>query len=403
MPSIAIITRTKNRPLLLQRASNSIASQNFKNYYWVVVNDGGDNEIASEVINACDVDRERIIFITNDATLGMEAASNIGIRSVKSDYIVIHDDDDTWNPDFLNKTIDFLESSNGKRYGGVITHSYFISEEIQDNEIIEHDRRAYNDRIRSVQLIEMAAHNIYPPIAFVYRRVMWEKIGGYNENLPVLGDWYFNLEFLFHTDIGVIPEILSNYHHRDRDDNQPDIYTNSVIASIDKHEEYNAIIRNELIRRNTEHNPIALAIIQGYAINEFRVNRNKNNEIINSASANNLLDNAENYWLAAEVNYAIANSNVWPRSRKWIKKNMVKPDADLDTILKIIQKWKIHVNAPPDFDEKLYLKKNPDVALAIDSGKIDNGYIHYLKYGRKEGRKRPHKKSDAYQENSNKE
>jgi len=392
MPRVAIITRTKDRPLLLERASNSVLSQSYKDYYWVVINDGGEQIKARNIVDQCSVDKERIIFINNENTRGMEAASNTGIRSIKSDYVVIHDDDDTWSPEFLQKTIEFLESSKGKRYGGVITHSYYISEEILDNGIIEHDRIPYNDWIKNVQLCEMAAGNIYPPISFVYRRKIWEKIGGYNEDLPVLGDWYFNLEFLLHSDIGVIPEPLSYYHHRDLNADGTDIYSNSVIASVDVHDEYNAIIRNEFIRDNIERYPIALALIQGYAINDFRVNRGKVNTNLKNKFDNDLLNDADRYWLAAQVNYLIASSKTWLGTRKWKVGSLVKPDFDLDTMLDIVQGMHIHINPPPGFDEDLYLKDNPDVAVAIDNGTINNGYMHYLIYGRSEGRERPYKK-----------
>lgn len=42
MPSCAVITRTKSRPLLLQRAMASVAAQTFRDFTWVVVNDGGE-------------------------------------------------------------------------------------------------------------------------------------------------------------------------------------------------------------------------------------------------------------------------------------------------------------------------------------------------------------------------
>jgi hypothetical protein len=62
----------------------------------------------------------------------------------------------------------------------------------------------------------MACGNFFPPIAFVFRREVLERIGGFNETLPVLGDWFFNLEFLLEDDIAVLPEPLARYHHRDR-------------------------------------------------------------------------------------------------------------------------------------------------------------------------------------------
>jgi hypothetical protein len=82
---------------------------------------------------------------------------------------VIHDDDDSWHPEFLERTVAFLDAPEGARYGGVATHSHYISEEIRDDIVIEHDARPYNDWVRNVQLSEMACGNFFPPIAFVFR------------------------------------------------------------------------------------------------------------------------------------------------------------------------------------------------------------------------------------------
>ena len=106
---ISVITRTKNRPLLLPRASESVLSQGIDNLVWVVVNDGGSKHDVERVThdfrNRSDND---VVVIHNEASVGMEAASNIGIASCNSDYIVIHDDDDSWEPGFLTNCLQFL-------------------------------------------------------------------------------------------------------------------------------------------------------------------------------------------------------------------------------------------------------------------------------------------------------
>ena len=105
MRKVAIITRTKDRPILLRRAAESIAQQTFDEYVWVIVNDGGDREAVAEV--ASRFREDRLMVIHNPEPVGMEAASNIGLRSSESEYVVIHDDD-TWYPTFLEKSLKLL-------------------------------------------------------------------------------------------------------------------------------------------------------------------------------------------------------------------------------------------------------------------------------------------------------
>ena len=397
-PTIAIITRTKNRPLLLERAARSVASQSYTNYVWVVVNDGGDEKSVEDVINSSLVDRRRIIVVHNNKSHGMEAASNLGIRNSKSDYVVIHDDDDSWHPNFLNKAISFLEKPSGKRYGGVVSHSTYISEEIKNSKVIEYDRMPYQDWVQTIHLVEMACGNFFPPIAFVYRRKIWEQIGGYDEELPVLGDWMFNLEFLLRADIGVIVEPLAFYHHRDHGDSRSGLYSNSVIGGVSKHEEFTAIAINRFLRKNLHKFPAAAAVVQAYGIREMRSLKKSTNffprppsdTATKLRSARLVTAEQDITWLSNQIKERLSQHNViqrirFHRTRKGIDLNIFS----LKGMLILMEELGLKVTPPPDFDEKRYLEDNSDVAAAVRAGTMASAYYHFLRFGHDEGRSRP--------------
>ena len=73
------------------------------------------------------------------------------------------------------------------------------------------------------------------------------KIGSFREDLPVLGDWEFNIQFLQSFEIGVLCECLAYYHHRQPTDAIE--YSNSVVDQIHQHENYSAFLRNEWLRQ----------------------------------------------------------------------------------------------------------------------------------------------------------
>ena len=83
------------------------------------------------------------------------------------------------------------------------------------------------------------------PISFVFRREIFTEIGLYNEELPVLGDWEFNLRFIAKHDIFVIQKPLANYHHRLSTVKK--ILGNSIIVDRNKHIQFETIIRNKLL------------------------------------------------------------------------------------------------------------------------------------------------------------
>ncbi len=381
---MAIITRTKDRPLLLKRAADSVAAQSWPHYLWVVVNDGGARGPVEEVIRASGVDPRKVRLVSNAHSLGMEAASNAGIAAVDSEFIVIHDDDDSWAPDFLEKTVSYLNSPAGDRYGGVIAQSTYVSEEVKGDEVIVHARYPYQGWVRNVEFAEMACGNFFPPIAFLYRRSVYDAVGGYNESLPVLGDWFFNLEFLLQADIGMVHEPLAFYHHRDRASGKSGLYANSVIGGQSKHAEFTAVVRNEFLRRHAASNA-ALAMVMGYMNTDTRgrlsAMSHGQSDIRGAPSGS---EEAERLALVAYLNGVIAR-RWW---QVWRRQAPLSVDADWDGIAGAIKKLRVGVPVPRGWDDEAYLARNPDVAKAVRSGELRSGYEHFVRWGRAEARTR---------------
>lgn len=259
---VSIITRTQNRPLLLRRAIEGILGQTFQDWIMVIVNDGGDpKELNSLVAQYKDSFQNRCLVLHNQESVGMEAASNFGIINSDSEYVVIHDDDDSWHPQFLEKCVSFLEANTFESIAGVITHTTRILESIHENDIKIERTEPYNTWLAAVTIYRMAASNVFPPISFVYQRRVFDTIGYYREDLPVLGDWEFNLRFMQHYDIALIREQLANYHHRLH---MPDgTLSNSVFKDDSKHKFYDVMLRNQLLREDLKNNTLGM----GYLVN----------------------------------------------------------------------------------------------------------------------------------------
>lgn len=259
-PTVAVITRTKDRTLLLRRAVESVLAQTFQDWIMVIVNDGGASAPVDELVEAYkDRFNGRSCVIHNETCLGMEAASNIGLKGSESRYVVIHDDDDSWHPAFLQRCTEFLDSNPSPRIAGVITHTVRVLERITHDRVVVEGKEPFNTWCKSVTIYRMAASNIFPPISFVYERRVLDQIGCYREDLPVLGDWEFNLRFVRRYDIFLIPEKLAFYHHRP--DATSGVFSNSVIGGDSKHLFYDALLRNELLREDLDHNRIGMGYL----------------------------------------------------------------------------------------------------------------------------------------------
>ncbi|MBP2316092.1 glycosyltransferase family 2 protein [Azospirillum soli] len=258
VPAVAVITRTKNRPKMLERAFASVLGQSVGDWVHVVVNDGGD---PAPVDALAERYREayagRLQVIHNPESLGMEAASNVGIARSHSRFIVIHDDDDSWEPTFLEETAGFLEQSAG-RYHGVVTQAWRI---VEDAETLEEQERGLVPPVDNITAATLVATNLFPPIAFLFERAAYAEVGPFREGFPVLGDWEFNIRFVRRFDIGVLPRPLARWHHRPA---SADAATgNSIFAAADKHAAYRGLLRNELLREDLAGGRTGLGVLAG--------------------------------------------------------------------------------------------------------------------------------------------
>ena len=89
-----------------------------------------------------------------------------------------------------------------------------------------------------MDLSHIAIRNQFPPISFLFSRDIYNEVGGFNEDMPVLGDWDFNLRFLMKADIGLVPEHLANHHIRVTDPESEGAYGNTVVSGLNTHLEF---------------------------------------------------------------------------------------------------------------------------------------------------------------------
>jgi glycosyltransferase involved in cell wall biosynthesis len=257
MKRVAIITRTRDRGVLLRRASRSLGDQTLRDFHWVVVNDGGDRSSVEEALNFARQTALDYQVIHRAESEGMEAAANHGLRGSDSKYVAIHDDDDTWDPKFLSAMTDFLEEN--PHYIGAVCHATKVDERIDGDRIKTICKKPLNADLEQVHITELFYRNLFPPISLVYRRAVLGKIGFYDETLPVLGDWDFNLRLIMEGDIAVIPRPLAYYHTRPAA--KSGASANSIHGQPDLHKRYEAVIRNRLIRNAAKSGALSAGLL----------------------------------------------------------------------------------------------------------------------------------------------
>src|SRR5206468_7878402 len=145
MAAIAVVTRTKDRVLLLRRCIETVLNQGFADWVHVIVNDGGaPDEVEALAAEYRDRYGDRLILIHNAESRGMEAAANIGVAASSSEFVAVLDDDDTWDPAFLATCIAALRAETYPGTRGIICRTDIIYERISGTEIRKVRQFGYN-------------------------------------------------------------------------------------------------------------------------------------------------------------------------------------------------------------------------------------------------------------------
>lgn len=250
MNSIAIITRTVDRPVMLERALQSILGQTFHDWHWVVVDSGKTDSVSRLIqVHASQLQGRLTHLRFDNPSPGMRGIPiNAGIKASQSDFITLLDDDDTWEPSFLEKMVTAIKTKPHPNARGVVCQTRCIEESPVEDGLQQ--LRAYdlNADLFNLTLGNLAVMNRFCTHAFLYERVALDTVGLYPEDYPVLEDWHFNLRFLQQHEILVLPEIITNYHFRPSD--QAGSQANSQTAERNDHKFHEARLINEAFRED---------------------------------------------------------------------------------------------------------------------------------------------------------
>lgn len=246
-PTVAVLVRTKDRPRFLRRALANIAEQTFTDYTVCVINDGGDESATRAILQASPLahllegDAPRLMLLTTGGG-NMEAASNAGLAATDGEFVAIHDDDDLWAPEFLERTIGALRASDALICSTRVVERY--ERETPEGEFEVYEERIFHDGLPGFGLQFLYRTNRAVPIGILYRRRLHELVGFYDESLPVVGDWEFNLRAAAVTEVLLVDEPLAYWSLRPEADGAE---ANSVQRQAE-HARFDASVRARAIR-----------------------------------------------------------------------------------------------------------------------------------------------------------
>jgi Glycosyltransferases, probably involved in cell wall biogenesis len=264
-PKVAIITRTKNRPQFLGRSVKSVLNQTVNDYVHVILNDGGDKAEVERVL-ASNPDTRRIV-IHNTESVGLSSALNQAIRASNSEYVCILDDDDAWHKDRLKIG---LETTQQRDAVATVIPMEIVVEDIDaTGSIVEVERIPHPESwCGEVSLFKQAHKNYLSNGAIMYKRSVYDELGGYDEALPTAEDWDFGIRLMLKYNVEqVLSDKALMYYHQRPDLKDGDI-GNSVHAGIREQERAIMLLRNNYLRHDIQNGSFGIGYIMNHTEQE---------------------------------------------------------------------------------------------------------------------------------------
>lgn len=278
--AVTIGVRTYDRNILLPRAIESVLGQTFTDWHLVVLNNGGDREALERTLDPFRdrIGSRRLTVRHGDSLKPIGWASNASIAGFDSPYYIHHDDDDAWDPSFLERCVEVLDATYDDVLA-VATQFHRVKERINDDGSIEElERKHDNPTLTFTSFQHAYMGNLAPPIAILYKRLAHELAGPYDEQIPLGDDWEFELRVLTHGKISVIPEPLAIRYERVEGDSYSNLSNRRAEFEI-----CNADIRDRFTERPMREGKIPVTDVS-LAISELdRENHRRINESLDHA------------------------------------------------------------------------------------------------------------------------
>src|SRR5258706_5799107 len=169
---VSIITPCYNHGNYLDEAIASIPYSDIGSgeIEHIIINDGSTDKQTIDKLNEL---QRKGYNVINQNNLGLAAARNNGISGAKGKYIIPLDCDNKLHPNYFTRAIDILEKFES--IDVVYGNAQFFG-----NENILYRPGQFN-------IVAMLKKNCIDACA-VYRKSMWNKTGGYDEDMPAMGN-----------------------------------------------------------------------------------------------------------------------------------------------------------------------------------------------------------------------
>lgn len=226
MTTVSVIIPCYNSGEFINEAIQSVLDQTCKDLEIIVIDDGSNDSVTSNVLNSSRWERTRILRQEN---MGLPAARNTGIRAAVGEFILPLDADDRIDPSYVEKALAVMRTQPNI---GIVYCKAMRFGEIEGPWLLP-----------PFSLQAMVNGNVIFCTA-LFRKCDWEKVGGYRETMRHgLEDYDFWIRMLSKgIEVYQIDEYL--FHYRSQ--------KNSLLTKFWSNKEVAVSTYAEVFRNNIE-------------------------------------------------------------------------------------------------------------------------------------------------------
>ncbi len=223
---ISVLMSVHNGSDYLKEAIQSVLDQTFKNFEFIIVDDGSTDETAEIIKSFSD---ERIVHISNKKNIGLTLSLREALSLAKGEYIARIDADDIYTCQKLMLQNKFLDQN--KNHGLVASSTIRIDEAGREIQKV-------SCKIRDLEICSlMVSENPFVHGSVMMRRDILLKVGGYRDHFVTTQDFDLWVRIAEVSLTGAIPDFLylRRMHSRRigvRHKEMQKSFTNDVIVNL---------------------------------------------------------------------------------------------------------------------------------------------------------------------------
>ena len=287
IPAVSIIMPVYNGEAFIREAIDSILLQTFKDFEFIILDDGSTDNTASIILSYAD---SRIKYIKNEKNIGIAKTLNIGLKHARAPLIARMDSDDIAYPDRIKIQLDHLHKHPEITVCGTA---------------IEINEQPYKLVVPPIKHEEICAHLLfecclYHPTTVFRKNIIMSK-GGYRQAFSGAEDYDLWQRLSVFPDISFfnIPEALLYYRTYSNTSERASYLAKQRTLS-------NEIQLNNLKRLNMEPSPSSLSCHSALAnprmVNDTPSLTNCRSWLKRIELANQITHTYSQYYLKKELN-----------------------------------------------------------------------------------------------------